>query len=333
MYSEFSKTIGQKVIASPKVSIIIPAYNIADYIAETLDSVFRQTFGDYEIIIINDGSPDTIDFEKALEPYLENIVYLKINNVGAGAARNEGIQQARGELIAFLDGDDIWFPEFLESQVKFLEFNSYNLVYADAELFGGSPFDGKKYTTDAPSVGEADFDNLLDFRCNVITSGTLVRKQDVVNAGMFETEKVRAHDFVLWLRIAKNGGRIGYQTRVLLKYRVRLDSLSGNSIQRVQREIDVFDRVLKLIELNEQQKQIVENQLTRLNAEMEIERGKSFLLKKDFLAARRAFEKGNQIRRSKQLRLIIMLLKVAPNLLLKLYKSQRADEIAFIPTN
>jgi len=333
MCSEISKKIGRNVNPLPKVSIIIPAYNIADFISETLESVLAQTSGDYEIILINDGSPDSVDFEKVLEPFLENIVYLKISNVGAGAARNYGIEHSRGELIAFLDGDDVWCPEYLESQIKFLELNRYDLVYADAELFGGSPFDGKKYTDDAPSVGEVTFDSLLDLRCNVITSGTLVRKKDVIIAGMFETEKVRAHDFILWLKIAKNNGRIGYQSRVLLKYRVRLDSLSGNSIQRVQREIDVFDRVLKLFELNQSQKQIVENQLIRLNAEMEIERGKSLLLKKDFLAARCAFENGNKFRRSIQLRLIIILLKIAPNLLLRLYKSQRAKEITFIATN
>jgi glycosyltransferase involved in cell wall biosynthesis len=325
--------IGKDVMNAPKVSVIIPAYNIAGYIAETLDSALAQSFADYEIIVINDGSPDTVEFEKVLEPYLDQIVYLKVENIGAGAARNVGIEHSRGDLIAFLDGDDLWFPEFLESQVKFLDEHNYDLVYADAELFGGSPLDGKKYTEDSPSMGEANFENLLDLRCNVITSGTVARKKNIVEAGMFEREKVRAHDFILWLRIAKNGGRIGYQTKVLLKYRVRLDSLSGNSVQRVQREIDVFQRVIKLIELDEKQKSIVENQLTRLNAEIEIERGKSFLLQKKFADARQSFAKGNQYRRSNQLRLIIFLLKIAPNLLLKLYKSRRAEEIAFIPSN
>ena len=325
--------IGKNIVATPKVSVIIPAYKIAKYIAETLDSALIQTFTNFEIIVINDGSPDTEEFENVLKPYLDRIVYLKQANIGAGAARNFGIETARGELIAFLDGDDIWFPEFLESQIEFLEANNYDLVYSDALLFGGLAYDGKTFMQDAPSEGEANFESLLDVRCNLITSGTLARKKAVIEAGMFEWEKVRAHDFVLWLRIAKNGGRIGYQRKVLLKYRVRLDSLSGNSAQRIQREIDVYQRVTKLIELTAAEKLIVQNQLTRLAAEMEIERGKSLLLQKDFVAARQAFEKGNQYRKSNQLRLIILLLRVAPNLLLKFYKSQRADEIAFISPN
>lgn len=317
----------------PKVSIITPAYNIAKYIAETLNSVFNQTFNNFEIIIINDGSPDTAEFEKVLEPYCDKIVYLKKENAGAGAARNLGIENARGELLAFLDGDDIWLPEFLESQVKFLEDNNYDLVYSDAVMFGGSFYDGENFMKDAPSEGEANFESLLDMRCNVITSGTLARKKNVVEVGMFEWEKVRAHDFILWLKIAKAGGKIGYQKKVLLKYRVRLDSLSGNSIQRIQREIDVFHRVIKLIELNQTQKRIVEKHLVRLGAEKEIEKGKSFLLQKDFAGARESFEKGNEYRKSTKLKLIIWGLRFAPNLLLKFYQSRRADEIAFIPAN
>ena len=323
--------LGKNVLTSPHVSVIIPAYNIADYIAEALDSVLAQTYRNHEIIVINDGSPDTAKFEAVLEQYWEDIVYLRQPNLGAGAARNFGIQTARGGLIAFLDGDDIWHPEFLESQVTFLERGHYGMVYADALLFGGSAFDGRNFMLDAPSHGDANFENLLDFRCNVITSGTVAQKHAVVEAGMFESEKVRAHDFVLWLRMAKNGVRIGYQRKTLLKYRVRLDSLSGNSIERVQREIDVYHRVERLIDLTAKQRDIIRLQLARLEAEVEIERGKSFFLQKDFSSARTAFERSNGYRKSGRLWLVIFLLRVAPNLLLNLYKSRRAQEIAFVP--
>lgn len=331
--SENSIRFGHEVVANPKVSVIIPAYNIAEFIVETLESVFSQTFKEYEVLVINDGSPDTVEFERKLEPYLEKLIYLKQPNIGAGPARNFGIETARSGLIAFLDGDDVWYPEFLESQINLLESNNYDFVYCDALLFGGSGYDGKNYMEDAPSDGEANFDSLLDLRCNVITSGTVVRKLNVVKAGMFEVEKVRAHDFVLWLRMAKNGARIGYQRKILLKYRVRLGSLTGDSIQRIQREIDVFERILRLFTLTEPQTAIVRKHQIRLNAEIEIERGKSYLLQKDFVAARLAFEKGNRQRQSNKLRVIILLLRFAPNLLLKYYKSQRSEEITFIPTN
>ncbi len=326
------KRVGRDVVKNaPKVSIITPAYNISEFVAETLNSVFAQTFQDYEIIIINDGSPDTAEFERVLEFFFDKIVYLKQENAGAGAARNVGIENARGEVLAFLDGDDVWLPEFLESQIEFLENNDYDLVYADAMQFGGSAYDDKTFMETAPSAGVADFDCLLDLRCNIITSGTLARKRNVVQVGMFERERVSAHDFVLWLKMARGGTRIGYQRKVLLKYRVRRESLSGDSIDRVIREIDVYQRIGKMFQLNENQQTVVEKHLGRLEADLEIERGKSFLLQEKFDAAINSFAKANEHRRSNRLRIIIGILQIAPRLLLKFYQSRRAAEIAFIP--
>jgi glycosyltransferase involved in cell wall biosynthesis len=329
---ETQKIVGGKVkSAAPTVSVIIPAYNISAYIAETLDSVLRQTFKDLEILIINDGSPDTEEFEKILEPFMDEIIYLKGENKGAGFARNIAIEHARGELVAFLDGDDVWLPEFLESQVNFLRKHNYDFVYADALLFGGSALNGKSFMKTAPSKGEANFDSLLSLKCNIITSGSVARKQTIVDAGMFETEKVRAHDYLLWLKMAKNGARIGYQKKVLLKYRVHLDSLSGNSVQRVERSINVYHRVLNKIELNDSQREIVKKQLARLEADLRVERGKSFLLQEDFDSAEKAFAEANKYRKSPRLQLIIWLVKLVPRYLLKFYKSRRKDEINFIP--
>ncbi|MGH8106872.1 MAG: glycosyltransferase family 2 protein, partial [Arenimonas sp.] len=104
---------------APAVSIIIPAYNLAPYIAETLDSVFAQTCRDFEIIVINDGSTD--DTEERIAPYRNRIVYIRQENRGVMAARNVGLQAARGRYIALLDGDDLWLPNFLEVLVGMLE--------------------------------------------------------------------------------------------------------------------------------------------------------------------------------------------------------------------
>jgi glycosyltransferase involved in cell wall biosynthesis len=326
------KLVGRRVKSSaPKVSVVIPAYNIADYIQETLDSVLTQTFKDYEIIVINDGSPDTEKFEKVLEKYLDEIIYLKHENVGVGPARNVAIGHSRGELLAFLDGDDVWLNDYLEEQIGFLEANNFDLVYTDAYLFGGSMLDGKTFMQTAASEGEANFESLLDMRCNVILSGSIAIKKTVLDAGNFEPKNVRAQDFHLWLRMAHSGARVGYQTKPLLKYRVRLDSLSGDSVQRVQREIDVYHRIMDAIELKESELEIVRKHLDRLEAEMEIERGKSFLLKGEFVSASESFEKANEYRHSSRLQMIIWLARFAPRLLLKIYRSRRADEIGFVP--
>src|ERR1700756_654142 len=90
-----------------RVSVIIAAYNVAPYIAETLNSVFAQNKAAFEVIVVNDGSPDTAELEEVLRPFRDGIVYLKQENRGLSGARNTGIRAATGDLIALLDGDDL----------------------------------------------------------------------------------------------------------------------------------------------------------------------------------------------------------------------------------
>src|SRR5438270_13228585 len=125
----------------PSISVVMPAYKVAPYIGEALESVFAQTFTDYEVIVVNDGSPDTEDFEQAIEPYISRIRYLRQENRGASVARNTGLQAARGEFIAFLDADDLWLPPYLDQQMKFIRERGCDLACADAEYFGATTHD------------------------------------------------------------------------------------------------------------------------------------------------------------------------------------------------
>src|SRR5258706_6199184 len=103
---------------TPKISVIMPAYNTARLIAASLDSVLQQSFQDFEVLVVNDGSPDAAALEEVLAPYLERIVYIKQENKRAAGARNTAIRQARGEFLAFLDSDATWLPDNLGSQMK-----------------------------------------------------------------------------------------------------------------------------------------------------------------------------------------------------------------------
>ncbi|HET6973737.1 MAG TPA: glycosyltransferase family A protein, partial [Pyrinomonadaceae bacterium] len=178
---------------NPLVSVIIPAYKVAPYLAETLESVFAQTFSDFEVILVNDGSPDTDEMEKVIEPYRDRIVYLRQENRGAGAARNTGLRSARGRYVAFLDGDDIWLPGFLSEMVSFID--GYDLVYANALLFGASQVAGLTYMDTNPSSGEVTCESLLAERCNIITSGVLARREPIVELGMFDETLRNSQDF------------------------------------------------------------------------------------------------------------------------------------------
>jgi glycosyltransferase involved in cell wall biosynthesis len=316
----------------PFVSVIIPAYKIAEYIAETLDSVFAQTYPNFEVIVINDGSPDTPEFEKAIEKFRDKIVYLTQENKGVGPARNTGIEHSNAEIFAFLDGDDVWLPTFLESQVQFLQAHNFDLVYCDAYMFGDKYLGTKTYMNGgSPSEGEATFEALLLYKCCVMMSATVAKKKSVVDVGMFNPKDIRAQDFDLWLRMAHAGAKIGYQRDVLVKYRVRSNSVSGNAVQRVQREIDVFNRIANTLKLTDDQQKIIDYQLERLAAEIEFQHGKSFILKEDFANAIKSFETANTYKNSTKLKVITTMLKISPRLLLKIYKKFRADEMPYMP--
>lgn len=317
---------------NPKVSIIIPCFKVAQYISEALDSVFAQTFTDYEVIVINDGSPDTPEFEKEIEKYFDKIIYIKHENIGVGPSRNIGIENSKGELLAFLDGDDAWLPTYLEEQIEFLETDNFDLVYTNALYFGDVFNNAKTFMDDAPSNGETTFESLLSCDCNIILSGSIVRKKTVLDVGMFDPRDIRAQDYDLWLRLTYAGAKVGYRKKVLLKYRIRRDSVSGSSQQRIQREIDAYDRITQKLQLNENQQKIIDERLSILKTDLEIERGKGFMLQEDFENARKSFEKANEFRRSARLKGIILMLKIAPRMLLKFYRSKRADEIKFVST-
>ena len=168
---------------APAVSVIIPAYGVTPYIAEALDSVFAQTFNDFELIVVNDGCPDSGALEAALRPYLDRIVYLKKENGGVSSARNAGIRVARAPLIALLDGDDAWTPDYLAVQTEFLrEHPQTDIVYSNGVVFGDSPLAGRLGMDLSPSYGEVNFESLISCRCSVMTS-VLARKAAILGVG------------------------------------------------------------------------------------------------------------------------------------------------------
>jgi glycosyltransferase involved in cell wall biosynthesis len=312
-------------VSTPVVSVVIPAYNVAPYISETLDSVFAQTFAGYEVIIVNDGSPDTKELERALEPYLNRIVYLTQENRGAGAARNAGLRRARGEYVAFLDADDLWLPDYLSEQIKFIREGDYDFVYADALLFGESPLAGRTFMQIAPSDGEVTFQSLINGRCNVITSGVVVRTRLTLEVGLFDEQLRNSQDFELWVRLVRNGVRAAYQRKVLLRYRYHENSLSGDALNQIKRELRVLGKIESSYDLTPLEREEVSKAMAATEANLELETGKLHLAKGEFREARAAFSKANAAERSLKLSAALLLLRISPRLLRKMYV-RRIDE-------
>ena len=137
---------------APAASVVIPAFNAERDIAAALESVFAQTFTDYEVIVVNDGSADNL--AAAIHPFQHRLIYIEQPNRGAAAARNAGIRTARGRYIAFLDADDVWQPVFLDRQIRYLESRpACDLVYSDGLISGESALAGQRFMKGAPSKG------------------------------------------------------------------------------------------------------------------------------------------------------------------------------------
>jgi len=211
----------------PKVSVIIPAYNCASFVNETIDSILNQTYQDFEIILVDDGSTDNT--KEVVRKYGDKIKYLYQQNSGVSAARNKGIGVSRGKYIAFLDHDDLWLPERLEKQVKFLDENpEVPLVFSDS------------YCTDwAGSILERSFEERSPHRGSIFnelfiknfipTQTVLVRKEIFNIVGNFNPQLKVVQDYDLWLRIAERF-QIDYINQPLAKHRVHEGSFSKYNV-------------------------------------------------------------------------------------------------------
>lgn len=190
---------------NPVVSIIIPVFNGAEYIQETVVSVTNQTFSNWELIITDDGSTDrTPEILAELAEKDLRIHIIRQVNGGMGNARNAAITHARGEFLAFIDADDLWAPDKLEKQVAAIRDTGADLIYTSGYLFKGTVRNViEKWEVPAGLHGYQDFFTKQLFGFTVPVLSVLVKKEIVTDIGGFE-ESRKSHlaaDYQLWLRI------------------------------------------------------------------------------------------------------------------------------------
>jgi len=305
---------------APSVSIIIPAYNASAYIADALNSALAQKFTNYEIVVINDGSPDTAHLENVLAPFMDRIVYLRQENQGLAGARNAGIRAARGKYIAPLDADDTWNPDFLAAQIAVLEADpTIDVLYADARIFGQVPEAGRTVMELCPSAGEVTFESLVTRRCTVHICVTVCRREALGREGLFDATLRRCEDIDMWLRITAGGGRIAYQRRVLGNYRRRPDSLSADTARLLEAFLTVLAKAARDPRLTAAQRQTISRQCCVERAAMELAKGKNAILEGDDQAAAGHLARANIQRKSLKLSVALMLLRFAPGVLRTFY--------------
>ena len=306
-------------MSTPAVSVVIPAFRVAAYIAETLDSVLAQTCQDFEILVVNDGSPDTEALHAALAPFRERILYVEQPQGGPSKARNTAIAAARGDLLAFLDGDDLWTPTFLASQLAILDRESGAvLVWADSQPFGAGG-DGATLMTSSPPSGDCDIAALLTARCVVITSTVVARRRAVVEAGGFDETLHRCEDFDLWLRLATRG-RLLYTREVLGRRRLHAASQSAAPAAMLRAQIAVRQRFVAMTPVGEAVRHLAEQADAQCEAEIALAEGHRLLAAGDARGARQELTRAAQSLPSFKLATTLRLLAVAPSVAVALHR-------------
>ena len=182
---------------APEVSVVIPVFNAAALVARAVRSVFSQTFLDFEVIVVDDGSEDQIELRAALEPWAARITCIRQSNGGPASARNTGMAHATGRLMAFLDADDEWRPEKLARQV------AYFAQYPETGLLHTAISGDVRPPVILAGRPRARFCELFhsDFFINTLT--VMVPRQVITDVGGFdERREIHIEDYDLWLRIA-----------------------------------------------------------------------------------------------------------------------------------
>ena len=307
---------------TPKVSVIIPSYKTAHFMAACLDSVFAQTYLDFEAIIVNDGSPDTPELEKALAPYVERypdrIVYLKQENKRAAGARNNAIRNARGEYVAFLDSDDTWMPDHLANQMKlFADDPSLGLTYSNGLV--GMPGKEREFTKRCPSHGEATFASLLVERCQIPISTVVARRDAIIKAGMFDEKLLRCDDYDMWVRTAFYGAKIAYTTKVQARMPVgRPGSLSQSHARMAEGYSTILEKYKTSLPLQTADREVLDKRAVYIRARYLLEEGKSKLEQQEFKEARKFLAQANKYFQKPGLSVTVFGLGIAPSATAKL---------------
>ncbi len=182
-----------------RVSVVIPTYNRGRVVTEAVDSVLSQEYGDFELIVVDDGSTD--DTRELLGRYGGRLTLLSQENRGVSAARNTGIRASRGELIAFLDSDDTWLPGKLTDQVAFFDENPEALICQTEEIWvrNGKRVNPKKKHR---KLSGMIFEPSLAL-CLVSPSAVMIRRRLLDEVGLFDEELPACEDYDLWLRISR----------------------------------------------------------------------------------------------------------------------------------
>ena len=228
-------------ISNELISIITPSYKSEKFISQTIESVLSQTYKNWEMIIVDDCSPD--NSYEIIEDYVKKDNRIKLikleKNSGPAVARNTAIKESRGRYIAFLDADDLWIPEKLEKQINFMKENDLSFTYSAYDLIGEEDNNLGEFI---PPV-EVSYNSIL--KTNPI--GCLTAIYDIKKLGkVYMPNILKRQDYGLWLKILKQIDSTKGMKEKLAIYRIRKNSVSSNKLKAASYQWKIYREVEKL---------------------------------------------------------------------------------------
>jgi glycosyltransferase involved in cell wall biosynthesis len=267
--------MGISMKGQPKVSIIIPCYNMARYLGEALSSALGQTFPYFELLIIDDGSTDATPEIASGILADRRVRYIRQDNMGLSAARNKGIALSRGEFIALLDADDIWEPEKLAVQLSMFDtMPQCGLVFTDFSTFDEHGIIAlEKNSVILDNLDHLDFETLFSRNNFIYPSTVMIRREMFDSAGPFDVSLKSAEDYDMWLRIAQVSRLVGIGLR-LAKIRQHGDNMSRNIRRMLDNEIAVIEKYESIVGKRKTRKRAAK--VYYLNADRLVHSGRRF---------------------------------------------------------
>lgn len=232
------------------VSVIIPCFNQAKYLAECIECLIKQSHSDWQAIIIDDGSTDeTPQVAKELSNLDQRIKYVRKHNGGPSSARNQGLLIANGDYIQFLDADDLILPDKLRAQIEFFYLNpDYGVVYSDFDFFT-DPFlicPTESFATWETSAESGDIWNRLLASNPITIHSALIRKSALLAQDLFDDRINSCEDYLFWLRLSARHTKFGYLPTKYALYRRHEGSLTYKRITMIKGNIKVIETIPRL---------------------------------------------------------------------------------------
>jgi glycosyltransferase involved in cell wall biosynthesis len=303
----------------PAVSVIMPVFNVERYVEAALESVLAQTWRDFEVLVIDDGSTDAS--VRLVERYTRDprVRVLHKSNGGISSARNAALRAASGDLMALLDGDDAWDPEFLEAQISILHAHpEVDVVTANARNLGGDR-DGQPARPWPDARPHPDLLGMIADEQAVFIM-CVFRRRVCEQIGEFDESLRTNEDYDYWLRAAMAGLRFYRNPRPLGWYRRRNDSLSSSAVNMLQGILRVYEKLRPALVDRPLERAALDSQVARFENETLRARAKGAIAAGDMRAAEQLLAALSRRRRSASVTVAHLMARWTPGLLARAFQ-------------